>query len=137
MVRTPRILVVEDQAQVAELIADALSDSYQVVCAENVAAAVEQLLSGDVNLVLLDCVLPGGSMWQVMLEADRIGVPVVLMTGDPGQIAEVAGGPRPYILKPFSIAELLDVIDGQTGLAAGSAAIETAPIARPGKSAPV
>ena len=124
MARTRRILVVEDQAQIAELIADALSDTYQVVCSENVEAAVEQLLSGDVNLVLLDCVLPGGSMWQVMLEADRIGVPVVLMTGDPGQIAEVAGGPRPYILKPFSISELLDVIDAQTGLTAGSAPVE-------------
>jgi two-component system, OmpR family, copper resistance phosphate regulon response regulator CusR len=127
MARTCRILVVEDQAQVAELIADALSDSYQVACAQNVEAAVEQLLSGDVDLVLLDCVLPGGSMWQVMLEADRIGVPVVLMTGDPGQIAEVAGGPRPYILKPFSIAELLDVVDAGTGLTVGPAAAERGP----------
>jgi DNA-binding response OmpR family regulator len=133
MARTRRILVVEDQAQIAELIAEALSDSYQVVCAENVEAAVEQLLSGDVDLVLLDCVLPGGSMWQVMLEADRIAVPVVLMTGDPGQIAEVAGGPRPYILKPFSIAELIDVIDAQTGLTAGSAAAGRGPEAVAGK----
>jgi len=133
MARTRRILVVEDQAQIAELIADALSDSYQVVCAENVEAAVERLLSGDVDLVLLDCVLPGGSMWQVMLEADRIAVPVVLMTGDPGQIAEVAGGPRPYILKPFSIAELLDVIDAQTGLTAGSTAVGRGPEAVAGK----
>ncbi len=118
MIKRRRILVVEDQAQIAELIADALSDTYQPVCASSVEAAVEQLLPGDIDLVLLDCVLPGGSMWQVMLEADRIGVPVVLMTGDPGQIPEVTGGPRPYILKPFSIAELLDVIDVQTGLAA-------------------
>jgi len=133
MARTRRILVVDDQAQVAELIADALSDTYQVVCAQNVEAAVEQLLSGDVDLVLLDCVLPGGSMWQVMLEADRIAVPVVLMTGDAGQIAEVAGGPRPYILKPFSIAELIDVIDAQTGLTAGSAAAGRGPEAVAGK----
>jgi DNA-binding response OmpR family regulator len=117
MIRRRRILVVEDQAQIAELIADALSDTYQPVCAPSVEAALEQLLAGDIDLVLLDCVLPGGSMWQVMLEADRIGVPVVLMTGDPGQIPEVTGGPRPYILKPFSIAKLLDVIDTQTGLA--------------------
>ncbi len=122
MAKTRRILVVEDQAAVAGLIADALSDSYQTICAENVEAAVEQLLPGDIDLVLLDCVLPGGSMWQVMLEADRIGVPVVLMTGDPGQIPEVTGGPRPYILKPFSIAKLLDVIDTQIGLAAAGSA---------------
>jgi DNA-binding response OmpR family regulator len=116
MTKRRRVLVVEDQAQIAELIADALSDSYEPVCAPNVETAVEQLLSGDIDLVLLDCVLPGGSMWQVMLEADRIGVPVVLMTGDPGQIPEVTGGPRSYILKPFSIAKLLDVVDAETGL---------------------
>jgi DNA-binding response OmpR family regulator len=118
MAKTSRILVVEDQARVADLIADALSDRYEPVCASNVEAAVEQLVAGDIGLVLLDCVLPGGSMWQVMLEADRLGVPVVLMTGDPGQIPEVTGGPRPYILKPFSIAKLLDVVDAETGLTA-------------------
>jgi two-component system copper resistance phosphate regulon response regulator CusR len=133
MARTRRILVVEDQEKIADLIADALSDSYQPVCAQNVEAAVEQLLSGDIDLVLLDCVLPGGSMWQVMLEADRIGVPVVLMTGDPGQVAEVTGGPRPYILKPFSIKKLLDVVDAETGLTVGPAAAEQGPQAVAGK----
>src|SRR5689334_8042215 len=103
-----RILVVEDQATIAGLVAVALSDSYEVVCAADVATAVEQLLGGDIDLVLLDCVLPGGTMWQVMLDADRAGVPVVLMTGDPAHVREIQGGPRPYILKPFSIAKLLD-----------------------------
>jgi DNA-binding response OmpR family regulator len=118
MIRRRRILVVEDQVQIAELIADALSDTYEPIRAPSVEEAVEQLLPGDIDLVLLDCVLPGGSMWQVVLEADRIGVPVILMTGDPGQIPEIIGGPRPYILKPFSIEKLLDVIDAQIDLAA-------------------
>ncbi len=117
MPRKPRILVVEDQALIAGLIADALSDTYEAVCAPTVPEAVEHLLTNSIDLVLLDCVLPGGTMWQVMLDADRLGVPVVLMTGDPGQMREIKGGPRPYILKPFSIAQLLDVIDAQTGVA--------------------
>lgn len=112
------ILVVEDQAQIASLIAEALSDSYDVSCATTVPDAVELLLSGNVSLVLLDCVLPGGTMWQVVLEADRMNVPVVLMTGDPSQMREISGGPRPYILKPFSIAQLLNVVDRETGAAA-------------------
>lgn len=116
MARTRRILVVEDQALVSGLISDALSDTYEVVCAETVPDAVEHLLGSDIDLVLLDCVLPGGTMWQVVLESDRLGVPVVLMTGDPGQMKEVAGGPRPHILKPFSIAELIDVIDANVGV---------------------
>lgn len=115
MARTPRVLVVEDQALVAGIISDALSDTYEVICVPTVPDAVEHLLGSDIDLVLLDCVLPGGTMWQVVLELDRLGVPIVLMTGDPSQVKEVAGGPRPYILKPFSIAELIDVIDANVG----------------------
>jgi FixJ family two-component response regulator len=50
-------------------------------------------------------------MWQVVLEADRLRVPVVLMTGDEKRFAEIADGTRPHILKPFSLAGLLDVLD--------------------------
>jgi two-component system, OmpR family, response regulator len=129
MPRLLRVLVVEDQALIAGLIADALSDTYEAICAPTVPEAVEHLLTNSIDLVLLDCVLPGGTMWQVMLDADRLGVPVVLMTGDPGQMREIEGGPRPYILKPFSIAQLLDVIDAQAGAAAE--AISTAQAATP------
>lgn len=115
MAMKKRILVVEDQESIATVIADALSDSYEAICASTVPEAVEHLLGGDIDLVLLDCVLPGGTMWQVVLDADRLGVPVVLMTGDPGQMREIKGGPRPYMLKPFSIEKLLDVVDAQSG----------------------
>ncbi len=115
MAMKKRILVVEDQESIATVIADALSDSYEAICAPTVPEAVEHLLGGDIDLVLLDCVLPGGTMWQVVLDADRLGVPVVLMTGDPGQMREIKGGPRPYMLKPFSIEKLLDVVDAQSG----------------------
>ena len=61
--------------------------------------------------MLLDCVLPDGPNWQVALEADRQNIPVVFMTGDPGQAKELVGGARPYLLKPFRLASLIDVID--------------------------
>jgi DNA-binding response OmpR family regulator len=114
-VRKVRILVVEDDIPTSAAIADALDATYEVLCAETVQDALDQLLANAVELVLLDCVLPGGTIWQVLLEADRQQVPVVLMTGDPEQMREVAGGPRPYVLKPFSIAELLHAI--ATGIA--------------------
>ena len=64
--RTPRILVVEDEKLLAAIIADALAGSYEVLCAHNVEDAIELLLSAAIDLVLLDCVLPGGTMWQVV-----------------------------------------------------------------------
>ncbi len=117
MTKRPGILVVEDQDLIAGLISDALSNSYNVLRAPSVPEAIDLLLSGDIALVLLDCILPGGTMWQVVLESDRLKIPVVLMTGDPSQMRQISGGPRPYILKPFSIANLLDVIDEAIGAA--------------------
>jgi DNA-binding response OmpR family regulator len=113
-----RILVVEDQALTAAMVVEALSDTYEAISVRTVLDAVEQLLIAKTHLVLLDCVLPGGTMWQVLLEADRQKVPVVLMSGDPGEMREIAGGPRPHLLKPFSIAALLGMIDAQIAQAA-------------------
>ena len=110
-IKPARILVVEDQELLATIIADVLGDAHEVVCAPNVAGAVEHLLSGGIDLVLLDCVLPDGPDWQVALEADRQNIPIVFMTGDPGQVKELVGGDRPYLLKPFALAALIDVID--------------------------
>src|SRR4051794_15310778 len=110
-IKTPRILVVEDQELLAAFVADVLGDGYEVVCASNVEDAVDHLLGGVIDLVLLDCVLPDGPNWQVALEADRQDIPVVFMTGDAGQAEELGAGARPYLLKPFTIATLIDVVD--------------------------
>ena len=104
-----RVLVVEDQALLAELIAAGLED-LEVLCATTVAEGIELLMAAAVDVVLLDCILPGETMWQIVLEADRQNVPVVLMTGDPGQMKDAAAGTRPYIFKPFSLSDLKRVL---------------------------
>jgi DNA-binding response OmpR family regulator len=109
--RTPQLLIVEDQDLLSELIAEELSNSFEVLRAATVEEGVELLLAAAVDAVLLDCVLPGGTMWQIVLEADRQNVPVVLMTGDAEQMKDIAGGPRPYILKPFALHDLRAVLE--------------------------
>ena len=90
-IKLARILVVEDQELLATIIADVLGDAHEIICAANVADAVDHLLGGDIDIVLLDCVLPDGPNWQVALEADRQDIPVVFMTGGPGQAKELIG----------------------------------------------
>ena len=107
-----QILVVEDQEALSGLIAEGLAPSFQVLCAASVAEGVELLMAAAVDVVLLDCVLPGETMWQIVLEADRQNVPVVLMTGDPAQMKDAAAGTRPYIFKPFLLADLKRVLEG-------------------------
>lgn len=107
-----QILVVEDQEALSGIIAEGLAPSFQVLCAASVAEGVELLMAAAVDVVLLDCVLPGETMWQIVLEADRQNVPVVLMTGDLAQMKDAAGGTRPYIFKPFLLADLKRVLEG-------------------------
>jgi DNA-binding response OmpR family regulator len=111
MSRARRILVVEDEALLSAVIADVLGDSHDVICATNVGDAIDHLLGDGIDFVLLDCVLPDGPNWQVALEADRQDIPVVFMTGDARQAAELAEGGRPYLLKPFAITTLIDVVE--------------------------
>ena len=109
--RPPCILRVEDEELLVAVIADVLGDSHDVVCAPNVGDAIDHLPGDDIDFVLLDCVLPDGPNWQVALEADRQAIPVVFMTGDAGQAEELVEGTRPYLLKPFAIATLINVVD--------------------------
>jgi hypothetical protein len=47
---------------------------------------------------------------------------LVLMTGDREQMREIAGGPRTYVLKPFSVAELLHAVAAGIGMPASTSA---------------
>jgi len=103
--------VVEDEQLMSELIAEGLAPDFEVLCAATVAEGVELLMAAALDVVLLDCVLPGETMWQIVLEADRQQVPIVLMTGDAAQMRNAAAGARPHIYKPFSLADLKRVLE--------------------------
>jgi DNA-binding NtrC family response regulator len=117
-----RILVVEDDTLVSEVIAAALDDTYDITVVTTAAEALALLHDGGFRLMLLDCTLPGGMDANLMPEADRAGTAVILMSGDPGRMAKLTDQPRPFVLKPFTLAGLLDTVE--TVLAAdGSPAV--------------
>jgi DNA-binding response OmpR family regulator len=113
-----RVLVVEDQELLLELIAEGLTPDFEVLCAPTVAEGIELLMAAAVDAVLLDCILPGETMWQIVLEADRQNVPVVLMTGNPAQMKDAALSDRPHIFKPFSLAALKRILEQTASLPA-------------------
>lgn len=122
MAERNRILVVEDDPMVSEVIAAALDD-YPTTVVTTAAEAMGQLRDGGVRLMLLDCTLPGGIDENLIPEADRAGIPVILMSGDAERMATLTDEPRPFVLKPFTLASLLDTVE--TALA--SAAPDRAP----------
>jgi DNA-binding NtrC family response regulator len=111
MATQSRILVVEDDPLVSEVVVDALDGLYQTTQAETSAAALAHLHAGGIDAVLLDCTLPGGLDPRLLPMADRSGVPVILMSGHPDMVDRVAGARRPFILKPFTLSALLATIE--------------------------
>ena len=109
-----RVIVVEDEADLAELVAMRLRrEGYVVDVAHDGDEALGKIRSAAPDLVLLDIMLPGKSGTQVLreLRADpRTGaVPVVMLTARSADVDQVVGlalGADDYITKPFSMAVL-------------------------------
>jgi len=116
------ILVVEDDPLVAEVIAAALDDDYQTSLVETSTAALHSLANGGIDLVLLDCTLPDGIHPALIPVADQMQLPVVFMSGDPQRMEGLTAQPRPFILKPFTLGELIAAVAREIGGATPAAA---------------
>jgi DNA-binding response OmpR family regulator len=109
----PRILVVEDDAHLADGLAINLElESYEPVLA---ASAEDGLLAwqrGGVDLILLDVMLPGMDGFAFCAQVRRAGdrVPILFLTARGAGQDRIRGldeGGDDYITKPFELAELL------------------------------
>lgn len=105
------ILVVEDDPLVSEVVAAALDDDYDTSLVETSAEAMERLGRGGIDLMLLDCTLPGGIDVRLIPQADLSGVPVILMSGDPARVERAGDRQRPFVAKPFTLTSLLDTVE--------------------------
>jgi CheY-like chemotaxis protein len=105
------ILVADDNRGFAELVAATLEEAgYEVVTASTGLAAVACLERGNVDMAILDVLMPGISGDAV---ADRLRqvdptLPVLLMTGADGNFA--AGTGLPVLRKPFPQEQLLEAV---------------------------
>lgn len=105
------ILVVEDDPLVCEVVSAALDELYSTTTVATSREALERLRAGGLDLMLLDCTLPDGVDVQLIPEADRGGVPVILMSGDPTRMEKLVDQPRPFVAKPFSMTVLLSTVE--------------------------
>ena len=107
-----RILVVEDDPRMANLIARALRETgYAVDVVGNGTEAVEQGGLAPYDLVVLDIMLPGMDGFSVcrQLRASRISTPILMLSARSEIADRVRGlelGADDYLPKPFAIAEL-------------------------------
>ena len=107
-----RILIVEDEEKIARFVELELRhEGYEVDKAADGRAGVEQALSADYDLILLDILLPQLNGMEVLRRIRREkDTPVILLTARDAVMDKVAGldaGADDYITKPFAIEELL------------------------------
>ncbi len=107
-----RILVADDNRQLLEMLRAMLQDAgYDVVSASSGLAASSLLDKEDVDLLILDVLMPGmsGDAVADLLRRSRPDLPVLLMTGDSGD-QFVPGMEYPVLHKPFSEQQLVDAV---------------------------
>ena len=109
----PLILVVEDELELANLIAQHLEEAgMNVQTYQRSAPALRFLQHNFANLLLLDVNLPDGSGFDLIkqLKAEDINVPVIFLTANTHDEAKIQGlnlGGDDYITKPFSYTEVV------------------------------
>jgi DNA-binding response OmpR family regulator len=106
--RTWNILIVEDEPLLLELLQDTLSNEYRIGGVAIAEEARLALQSSQVDLVVLDRVLPDGNGDEIAALAETLGVSIIEMSGYPQDWDQSAR--HPYLMKPFRVDELLSKV---------------------------
>ena len=107
------VLVVEDDPAIRRGLVDALQFAgYAVIACADGQEGLETALAAQLDLVVLDVVLPRRDGFAILAEVRRVrpGLPVILVTARGAETDRVHGlqtGADDYVVKPFSSKELL------------------------------
>jgi DNA-binding response OmpR family regulator len=117
--RTAKVLVIDDEPEITEVIETFLESSgYQVLCENSSMMAVERARDYKPDLILLDIMMAGMDGYQICEElkkdANTQNIPILFLTGkdsrdDSGKSFKVGGDM--FIKKPFSGDRLLEIIN--------------------------
>jgi DNA-binding response OmpR family regulator len=113
------VLVVEDDAAIRRGLVDALQHAgYAPIACADGADGLQTALSAQLDLAILDVVLPKRDGFQILAEIRRTRpqLPVILVTARGGEQDRVHGlqtGADDYVVKPFSSRELLARVEAE------------------------
>jgi CheY-like chemotaxis protein len=113
-----RILVIEDEFGIAEVLQSALTDAgHDVVLAINGQQGLERLKETRPDLVILDFMMPvldGPGMLREMRSVPEFdNIPAILMSSlpEPAIMQEAGGMYNRFLRKPFSLRVVLEMIN--------------------------
>jgi two-component system response regulator BaeR len=124
---TGKILIIEDETKLAELLADYLRQAgFATVCIGEGNAAMAAVQQEQPDLILLDLMLPGKDGLEICREIRSFsGVPIIMVTARVEEIDRLLGlelGADDYICKPFSPREVVARVRAVLRRAGGEAA---------------
>jgi DNA-binding response OmpR family regulator len=113
MDRICNVLVVEDDDSVRALLGDVLDHAgYEFSLTRDGAEMRAALEAEPFDVALIDIALRGGEDGFALAEiADKKGCCVILTTGDPERRVRLEASGRRYLMKPFRMKGLTDLID--------------------------
>ena len=104
-----KILIVEDDTDIHNLIKDILvKEKYEVVSAYSGTEAISLIEKNDIDLILLDLMLPGITGEEIIKKVTDIPIIVIsakISTED--KVKSLTFGANDYVTKPFDTSELL------------------------------
>ena len=106
-----KILVIDDDATLTDLLGQSLSKAgYTVLSANNGTEGLQALYRQNVDLVILDVMMPRMDGWQTCARIREVSdVPVIMLTAKDEEADKLKGfqyGVDDYVTKPFSFGEL-------------------------------
>jgi len=110
---TMRVLIVEDDPELARILRDGFSEQHiETVMASTVAEGSERALLGHHDVIVLDVMLPGGTGFELCahLRKRSLTTPILMLTARDAVDDRVRGleaGADDYLTKPFAFRELI------------------------------
>lgn len=112
---SPRILIVDDEVEITEILADLLSEEYQCLKAGSAEDALARLREGEFQLVISDITMPGMSGLEMIPHVKEISPQTVVVMISGMQTVESAigalrRGAFDYLMKPFDLRQVEAVV---------------------------
>ena len=123
-----KVLIIDDDVQLTELLIEFLASyKYKIVAKHTPEEGLEYLNKKDVNVIILDIMLPGIDGFQVLRKIrENVSTPVIMLTARGEVTDRIVGlelGADDYLSKPFEPRELLARIQSVLRRTHSSAAI--------------
>jgi len=114
-IASPRILIVDDEAEITEILADLLSEDYDCLRAGSAEQALAELRRNQFQLVISDITMPGMSGLEMIphvkaLSPDTVVVMISGMQTVESAIGALRLGAFDYLMKPFDLRQVEAVV---------------------------